>query len=137
MARTRCALALPILVVGGFASTLALCAAAGAAESNFLTGRWQWAATCTRGSFHGVMEFIQRGDTFTGRFLETNFWDKGTISNGILRGNVINFDRTYGLIEQHLSARLSDSNRRLSGPYDSSMFGRCTLNGHKIANTVQ
>jgi hypothetical protein len=137
MARTRCAVALPILVVGSFASTLPFSATVRAAESNFLTGQWQWAATCTRGSFHGVMEFIQRGDTFTGRFLETNFWDKGTISNGILHGNMISFDRTYGLIEQHLSARLSDSNRSLSGPYDSPMFGQCTLSGHKIADTVQ
>jgi len=137
MRRTKYVFALSILVAGSCAWTGPFCARAHAGEREFLTGQWQWAATCTRGSFHGVMEFIQSGATFTGRFMNTNFWDKGTISNGILRGNLISFDRTYGLIEQHLSARLFDSNRRLSGPYESEMFGHCTLRGQKISNATR
>lgn len=137
MGQTERVFALSTFVVGGLALALPLCAAARAADSNFLSGQWQWAATCTRGSFHGVMEFVQSGNTFTGRFMETNFWDKGTISNGVLVGNEISFDRTYGLIEQHLSARLSDSNRRLSGPYNSPMFGECTLTGRKISSSAE
>jgi hypothetical protein len=127
-------LALLTLIAGGYSLLLPWSSTASAAD--ILSGRWAWAATCAHGSFHGVMEFVQSGDSFTGRFLETNFWDKGTISNGVLRGKNISFDRTYGLIEQHLSANLFDSNRKLSGPYNSPMFGHCTLSGHKISGAA-
>jgi hypothetical protein len=120
------------LFIGGCSLLALLCAAARAQNADILTGKWEWQATCDRGEFHGVMELIQQGGTFTGQFLETNFWDKGTISNGVLRGNNMSFDRTYGLIAQHLSADLSDSNRRLAGPYDSTMFGKCVLRGKKL-----
>jgi hypothetical protein len=101
-----------------------------------LSGKWEWQATCDRGEFHGIMEIDQQGNAFTGQFLETNFWDKGTISNGVLNGRNMSFDRTYGLIEQHLSADLSDANRKLSGPYESAMFGHCVLNGKKIITSA-
>jgi hypothetical protein len=102
------------------------------AQAVDIHGKWQWEATCDKGSFHGVMEFVQQGSAFAGEFLNTNFWDKGTISNGVIRGNHISFDRTYGFIEQHLAANLTDANRRLSGPYESSMFGKCILRGKKL-----
>jgi hypothetical protein len=57
------------------------------------------------------MQIEQQDTAFTGQFLETNFWDKGTISNGVLTGKNMSFDRTYGLIQQHLSADLSDGDR--------------------------
>jgi hypothetical protein len=118
--------------LGGCGLVALFFAAARAQPADILTGKWQWEATCERGSFHGVMEFVQKGNTFTGEFLNTNFWDKGTISNGVLRGNNISFDRTFGLIAQHLSANLSGTNRTLGGPYDSPMFGKCYLRGRKL-----
>ena len=120
------------LALGGCGLVALFCAAVRAQHADILTGKWQWEATCERGSFHGVMEFVQKGNTFTGEFLNTNFWDKGTISNGVLRGNNISFDRTYGVIAQHLSANLSDAHRTLGGPYDSPMFGKCYLRGRKL-----
>ena len=120
---------LSALLVGATGVTLPLCAVASA---DVLNGRWEWEATCDRGAFHGIMEFTQTGSAFSGQFLETNFWDKGTISNGIIRDNHISFDRTYGLIVQHLAADLLPSNRALSGPYNSKMFGKCVLRGKKL-----
>ena len=109
------------------------CGAAATAEnSGGLNGKWNWEATCERGSFHGMMEFDAHGNTFTGQFLETNFWDKGVMLNGVITGNHISFDRTYGLIVQHLAADLSSSLRDMSGPYDSAMFGHCVLRGKKL-----
>jgi hypothetical protein len=123
------------LIACGLLLALA-CVAARAQSSDILSGKWEWQATCERGEFHGVMEIAQQGSTFTGRFLETNFWDKGTISNGVLRGINMSFDRTYGMIAQHLSADLSDSNRKLSGPYESTMFGSCVLRGKKLIGSA-
>ncbi len=134
MRQAKQLLALLTLVAGSYGLSPLWSSAASA--NDILSGQWAWQATCERGSFHGVMEFVQKGDTFTGRFMETNFWDKGTISNGVLRGKNISFDRTYGLIEQHLSADLFDSNRKLSGPYNSPMFGQCTLRGHKVSGAA-
>jgi len=124
-----------ILTWGLIAGATCLAALSGApaqaSSDNVLTGKWMWRATCDRGEFHGIMQLNQQGSTFTGAFLETNFWDKGVISNGVLRGSNISFDRTYGMIAQHLSADLSDGNRKLAGPYDSTMFGKCMLRGQK------
>ena len=78
------------------------------------------------------MEFDVQSGTFTGKFLETNFWDKGVMANGTIQSSHISFDRTYGVIEQHLSADLSSSLREMSGPYLSTMFGNCTLRGKKL-----
>jgi hypothetical protein len=107
-----------------------------ARAEDVLSGKWDWQATCDRGEFHGIMEINQQGNAFTGEFLQTNFWDRGTISNGVLNGKNMSFDRTYGLIAQHLSADLSDGNRKLSGPYESQMFGHCVLNGKKIITSA-
>jgi hypothetical protein len=107
-----------------------------ARPEDVLSGKWDWQAACDRGEFHGIMEINQQGNAFTGEFLQTNFWDKGTISNDVLNGRNMSFDRTYGLIEQHLSADLSDGNRKLSGPYESQMFGHCMLNGKKIITSA-
>jgi len=121
------------LLAGAFGLAAYAHAAATTAVAEALNGKWQWAATCDRGSFHGVMEFAVQGDgTFTGQFLQTNFWDKGTMTNGVIHGNHISFDRSYGLIVQHLAADLSGSLREMSGPYDSTMFGKCVLRGKKL-----
>jgi hypothetical protein len=112
--------------------SLLVCTPARAGTADVLTGKWEWQATCDRGEFHGVMQIEQQDTAFTGQFLETNFWDKGTISNGVLTGKNMSFDRTYGLIQQHLSADLSDGDRRLSGSYESTMFGHCVLRGKKL-----
>jgi hypothetical protein len=94
-----------------------------------LTGQWRWAATCERGKFSGVMHLVQAGNEFTGKFGETNFWDKGTISNGQIRGSRITFDRWYSFIHQHLEVNLLSSSGNLSmkGPYSSVTFGKCEL----------
>ena len=123
---------LSALIAGACGLAVPCGAAATAENSGGLNGKWQWEATCERGDFHGVMEFVQNGSTFVGQFLETNFWDKGTISNGVISGNHISFDRSYGLIVQHLASDLSSSLREMSGPYDSAMFGKCTLRGKKL-----
>jgi hypothetical protein len=121
------------LMVGACGLPTAAGAAATTPVGQALNGKWQWEATCEHGGFHGVMEFnVQDASTFTGQFLNTNFWDKGVMSNGIIRGNHISFDRSYGLIVQHLSADLTGSLREMSGPYDSTMFGKCTLRGKKL-----
>ncbi len=112
--------------------SLSVCVPARAETADILSGKWEWQATCDHGEFHGIMEIKQQDTAFTGQFLETNFWDKGTISNGVLNGKNMRFDRTYGLIQQHLSADLSDANRKLSGPYESTMFGHCILRGKKL-----
>lgn len=119
------------LVVGGCVFPVVFCAAA-AGVTEALSGKWNWEATCERGSFHGIMEFDAHGNTFTGQFLETNFWDKGVMLNGVITGSHISFDRTYGLIVQHLAADLSESLRDMSGPYESTMFGHCVLRGKKL-----
>ena len=123
---------LSTLITGACGLAVPCDAAATAENSGGLNGKWQWEATCERGSFHGVMEFVQNGSTFVGQFLETNFWDKGTISNGAIQGNHISFDRSYGVIVQHLASDLSSSLHEMSGPYDSAMFGKCTLRGKKL-----
>jgi hypothetical protein len=94
-----------------------------------LTGQWRWAATCERGHFSGVMHLVQVGNEFTGKFGETNFWDKGTISNGQIRGAHITFDRRYSFIYQRLEVDLLSSSGNLSmkGPYSSITFGKCEL----------
>jgi hypothetical protein len=121
------------LLIGVSVLTAGVCAGATAGIGDALNGKWQWEATCERGSFNGVMQFVvESGTTFSGRFMETNFWDKGTMSNGIIAGNHISFDRSYGLIVQHLSADLSGTLHEMSGPYDSTMFGKCTLRGKKL-----
>ena len=84
---------LSTLIAGACGLAVPCGAAATAENSGGLNGKWQWEATCERGDFHGVMEFVQNGSTFVGQFLETNFWDKGTISNGVIQGNHISFDR--------------------------------------------
>jgi hypothetical protein len=122
---------LPVLIAGSICLAAPTGGPAQANPDSILTGKWAWQATCDHGEFHGIMQLDQQGSTFTGAFLQTNFWDKGIISNGVLRGSNMTFDRTYGLIEQHLSADLSDGNRKLSGPYDSAMFGKCVLRGQK------
>jgi len=132
MERGKRLFVLSTLIIGACGLAVPCGAAETAENSGGLNGKWQWEATCERGSFHGVMEFVQEGSTFTGQFLETNFWDKGTISNGVIQGNHINFDRSYGVIVQHLASDLSGSLREMSGPYDSAMFGKCTLRGKKL-----
>ncbi len=84
------------------------------------------------------MEFVQQGSTFTGQFLETNFWDKGTISNGVIQGNHINFDRSYGVIVQHLASDLSGSLREMSGPTTvrCSASVRCAEKSYRLAAGV-
>jgi hypothetical protein len=77
MDRESTSFVLVTLILGSVGISTAVCTAA-TSIAEALNGKWQWAATCDRGGFHGVMEFnAQSGSTFTGKFLETNFWDKG------------------------------------------------------------
>jgi hypothetical protein len=59
--------------------SLSVCVPARAETADILSGKWEWQATCDHGEFHGIMEIKQQDTAFTGQFLETNFWDKGTI----------------------------------------------------------
>lgn len=57
-----------------------------------LTGSWYWRATCAVGSYRGSARiFQQTSDRFAGRLGNTSFYDRGSISDGLLRGRVASF----------------------------------------------
>jgi hypothetical protein len=57
-----------------------------------LTGSWYWRATCAVGSYGGSARiFQQTSDRFAGRLGNTSFYDRGSISDGLLRGRVASF----------------------------------------------
>jgi hypothetical protein len=57
-----------------------------------LTGSWYWRANCGVGSYRGAARiFQQRSDSFSGQLGNTSFYDRGFISNGLLRGRVASF----------------------------------------------
>ena len=124
---------LSTLILGacGLAVPCGAAAMATAENSGGLNGKWQWEATCEQGSFHGVMEFVQEG-TRLPAVPRNQFLGQRNDLNGVIQGNHINFDRSYGVIVQHLASDLSGSLGEMSGPYDSAMFGKCTLRGKKL-----
>src|SRR5262245_61027720 len=57
-----------------------------------LTGSWYWRAVCTVGNYRGAARiFQQTAAHFSGRLGNTSFYDRGAISDGLLRGRVASF----------------------------------------------
>ena len=57
-----------------------------------LNGSWYWRANCAVGSYRGSARiFQQTSDRFSGRLGNTSFYDRGSISDGLLRGRVASF----------------------------------------------
>jgi hypothetical protein len=99
------------------------------ASSGSITGRWHWDATCTKANFTGLITFVQTGDTFTGEYGHTNFWDSGTISNGRVSGGNVTFDREFNGTD-HIALHVSGS--AMQGTHDFNVFGHCQIYGTKI-----
>lgn len=93
-------------------------------SSGSITGQWHWDIKCPSANFVGLLTIVQSGDTFTGEFGHTNFWDNGTISNGRVIGGNVTFDREYYGTD-HLLLHLSGS--VMQGPHDSARFGHCLI----------
>jgi hypothetical protein len=93
-----------------------------------IAGRWAWDIKCPSANFTGVLTVVQTGDTFTGEFGHTNFWDNGTISNGRVKGSSVTFDRDY-LGVDHVGLTLSGS--VMQGPHDNPVWGHCYIHAAK------
>jgi hypothetical protein len=89
-----------------------------------ITGRWNWNIKCPSANFTGLLSIVQSGDTFTGEFGHTNFWDNGTISNGQVRGGAVTFDRDYYGVD-HVVLHWSGS--VMQGPNDNATYGHCLI----------
>jgi hypothetical protein len=94
-----------------------------------ISGRWHWDIKCPNANFVGILDIVQSGDTFTGEFGHTNFWDNGTVSNGRVTGDTVTFDREYYGTD-HVVLHLSGS--VMQGPHDNSTFGHCFIHSTKF-----
>lgn len=102
-----------------------------------LNGVWRWSGQCAKYSepYVGTVTLAQSGNSFTGTHGNTNMWDRGSISNGLVTGNRVRFDRTFGQYTDHLSLTLSGSGSgmRMSGVIpDTAHSGRCVMTFSKL-----
>ncbi len=96
-----------------------------------IDGTWKWVANCERNvKFDGTLTFVKTGNTFTATHGHTNMFDTGTITNGRINGNRVNFTRRSARDLDHVELRLSGG--RMSGVLPNSRSsGRCTLTATK------
>jgi hypothetical protein len=91
-----------------------------------ISGRWHWDIKCPTANFTGLLNIVQTGNTFSGEFGHTNFWDNGTVSNGQVRGNLVTFDREY-LGMDHVRLSLTNGGSVMQGPHDNAVWGHCLI----------
>jgi hypothetical protein len=95
-----------------------------------INGRWHWDIKCPTANFTGLLDIVQTGNTFTGEFGHTNFWDNGTVSNGQVQGNLITFDREYFGMD-HVRLSLTNGGSVMQGPHDNAAWGHCLIFARK------
>lgn len=85
-------------------------------RSSNVSGEWDW--TCPGSAYYGKMELRQAADgSITGRMFETSGGNGGRIK-GTLKGNYLQFTRTWGQYEQRYHLALSPDGRELSGMFE-------------------
>ena len=81
-----------------------------------VSGEWSW--VCPGSAYFGKLELRQAPDgTITGRMFETSGGNGGKIK-GTLKGNYLQFTRTWGKYEQRYHLALSSDGKELSGMFE-------------------
>jgi hypothetical protein len=95
-----------------------------------VAGRWKWTADCTNGGHYvGGFQLTQdAGSQFNGVFLQTVYYDIGTITDGQVSNGKISFTR-HELGIQHWTGQLADSGKHINGSITGS--ATCTWEGIK------
>ena len=96
-----------------------------------LTGSWYCRANCAVGSYRGAARiFQQTSDRFSGRLGNTSFYDRGSISDGLLRGRVASFTLSaFGKSARIRAVIVALKRGRLEvrTAHASSLLGSCHL----------
>jgi hypothetical protein len=81
-----------------------------------VSGQWNW--TCPGSAAYGKMELRQASDgSITGQMFDTSSSNGGRIK-GSLKGNYLQFTRTWRLNEQRYHLALSSDGKELSGMFE-------------------
>lgn len=99
-----------------FVLTMLMAGCATVHHRSDVSGEWNW--ICPGSAYFGKLELRQAPDgTITGRMFDTSGGNGGRIK-GTLKGNYLQFTRTWGAYEQRYHLALSPDGRELSGMFE-------------------
>jgi hypothetical protein len=94
-----------------------------------VAGSWKWTADCQSGHYVGGFQLTQdAAGEFNGVFLQTIWYDIGTITNGRVSNGTISFIRHVG-VTQNWTGRFGDGGKHINGNITGNE--NCTWEGVK------